>query len=138
MKGLFFKYFLSLIILLFSICSPALAYSNTSGSSFYHHTQSVTPGNTDFYVALQNKNTHVKGSLGDNNKSLEIDAAEIEEEEESSLLKIEGSKFNSTSFYLLSLLFLFSYLLKSKNLQKLLSFIHLSDRRFVLFQVFRL
>ena len=138
MKRLFFKYLLSLTILFFSICSPALAYTNTGCSSFYTHTQSTTTGNTDFYLTPQNKNTQVKSAFGDNNKSLEIDATEIEEEEESSLLKIEGSKFNSASFYLLSLLFLFSYLQNSKNLHKLLSFIHLSDRRLVLFQVFRL
>ena len=139
MKKRFFKYFLSFAILLFSICNPLLANFNTSNTSLYPLNQkNILGGSANHYVSDQNQNTNINSVLGSVDKSLEIEAAEIEEEEESTFSKIEGSKYYSASFYLLSLLFLFSYLENSQNLQKLFSFTHLANSRFVLFQVFRL
>lgn len=93
-----------------------------------------------FKTGLQHTNASIKSPLNGGDKLTKRDTAETEEEENEPILlkKAEANPYLSAPFYLLSLLFLFSYLENSAILHKLFSFYPLANRRFVLFQVFRL
>jgi len=140
MKKSFLKFLLSFCILLSSICSPLFANLNIGDTSFYTLDQQFTnSAHSNLEIGFQNQNAIIKGSLDEIDKILEIDATEIEEESENSFFKNdEELNYTSASLYLLSLLFLFSYLKNSNTLQRLFVFFPLFNRRFVLYQVFRL
>ncbi|TLP73131.1 hypothetical protein [Maribacter sp. ACAM166] len=141
MKKNFLKFILSICILLFSVCSPLFGNFNIENSSFHTvDNQNIVSAITLLKTVIHDQNTTIKGSSDEVVKVLEIDAAEIEEEEsENSVLK-KGEEviYTTGSFYLLSLLFLFSYLKNSSKLQRLFTFSPIAIRRFVLFQVFRI
>lgn len=139
MKKSLLKFLLSLCILLTGIYSPLFANYNIEGTSFnsvqkLSNSISNTPKAASFHKAV------LKNSFGNLNKLLEIEAIEIEEEEneQSHVKKLVEFQQASASFYLLAVLFLFSYFTNSSTLHKLFTFLPITDRRFVLYQVFRI
>jgi hypothetical protein len=138
MKKSLLKFLLSICILLSSICSPLFANFNIENTSLntiaYQNTLST---NTDLTSNVHNQNAIISGASDKVGKILEIDAAEIEEEESENTFFKKGEKvyYTSASFYIL---FLFSYLKNSTKLQMLFTIYPLVNRRFVLYQVFRL
>ncbi|SKB33272.1 hypothetical protein [Maribacter arcticus] len=141
MKKSLLKFLLSICILLSSICSPLFANFNIENTSL--HTiayQNTLSTNTDLTSNVHNQNAIISGTSDKVDKVLEIDAAEIEEEESENTFFKKGEKvyYTSASFYLLSILFLFSYLKNSTKLLMLFTIYPLVNRRFVLYQVFRL
>ncbi|MGB3144810.1 MAG: hypothetical protein WBB24_11945 [Maribacter sp.] len=141
MKKSFLKFLLPLGILLLCVCNPVLANLNIGDSSFYTTShQKIAFSTTNVQYGSINHNATITNALSDVDKVLQITTAESEEEENEpiSLKKVENNTYISASFHLLSLLFLFSYLENSPNLHRLFSFFPLANRRFVLFQVFRL
>tara|TARA_R110002051_G_scaffold71624_5_gene129440 strand:+ start:81097 stop:81510 length:414 start_codon:yes stop_codon:yes gene_type:complete len=137
MKKSLLKFLLSLCILLSSVYSPLFA-NNDLGDIILQNT------GQSFSLAVNTTHEHHKatitGTLEQNSKVLEINAAEIKEEESKNNY-LKGSFFTTyitTAFYLLSLLYLFSYLKNSNTLQGLFTFLPTAGRRFVLYQVFRL
>ena len=142
MKKSFLKFLLSIGILLSSVYSPLFANINLGEISLHGTEQQfavLTPSNV--LNSVHNQNATIKSSLDNVYKALEIDATEIEEEEESehSFIKKGGEfYYTSTTFYLLSLLFLFSFFTNNNRFQRLFTHFSYVNRRFVLFQVFRL
>lgn len=137
MNKSFLKLLLSLCVLLSSVYSPLFANNDLGQNSLQKTGQ-------QFSVAVNTTNQQHKaditGALEQNSKILEIDVAEIKEEESKTNF-IKSSFFTTyitTAFYLLSLLYFYSYLKNSKNLQGLFTFLPTANRRFVLYQVFRL
>ncbi|WP_036157453.1 hypothetical protein [Maribacter forsetii] len=139
MKKSFLKFLLSICILLSGIYSPLFANYNIEGSSF-HSTQQFTNSISNTQEAAVQHNASLKGSFDNLDKGIEIEAVEIEEEEsEQTFFKKETERQQATaSFYLLAVLFLFSYFTNSNKLQRLFTFLPTADRRFVLYQVFRI
>ena len=141
MKKSFLKFLLSICILLSSVYNPLFANIN-SGEISLHSTeqQFAISTHSNLVNSVQNQNATIKGSLDNVDKVLEIDATEIEEEEsEHSFIKKRGEfYYTSTTFYLLSLLFLFSFFTNNNRFQRLFTHFSYINRRFVLFQVFRL
>ncbi|WP_405411995.1 hypothetical protein [Maribacter sp. Asnod1-A12] len=141
MKKNFLQFILFICLLLSSIGGTLFANYNIEGSSFY-----TTNQVSKFFSSNQNFGDHnhkavLKNVFGNDVKSLEFDAVEIEEEEESKHYSLSSSvdqNYPSAAFYLLSLLFLFSYLENSNTLSKLFKSFSTVDRRFVLYQVFRI
>tara|TARA_R110000764_G_scaffold3072_1_gene12996 strand:+ start:629 stop:1048 length:420 start_codon:yes stop_codon:yes gene_type:complete len=139
MKKSFLKFLISTCILLSGVFSPLFAYSSLEDSSFNSIEQfRSTPTTNQELVAHQNAT--IKGNYGNLDNTLEIEAVEIEEEEnEHSFLNKDVEYQKATvSFYLLSILFLFSYFTNSNSLQRLFIFLPTANRRFVLYQVFRI
>lgn len=139
MKKSLLKFLLSLCILLTGIYSPLFANYNIEGTSFHSvqklsNSISNTPEAASFHKAV------LKNSFGNLNKLLEIEAIEIEEEEneQSHVKKLVEFQQASASFYLLAVLFLFSYFTNNSTLHKLFTFLPVANRRFVLYQVFRI
>ena len=141
MKKSFLKFLLSICILLSSVYNPLFANIN-SGEISLHSTeqQFAISTHSNLVNSVQNQNATIKGSLDNVDKVLEIDATEIEEEEsEHSFIKKRGEfYYTSTTFYLLSLLFLFSFFTNNNRFQRLFTHFSYVNKRFVLFQVFRL
>lgn len=142
MKKSFLKFLLSICILLSSVYSPLCANINSGENSLYTiEQQFAISTHSNLLNSVQNQNATIKGSFDNADKVLEIDATEIEEEEESehSFIKKGGEfYYTSTTFYLLSLLFLFSFFTNNNRFQRLFTHFSYINRRFVLFQVFRL
>ena len=142
MKKSFLKFLLSICILLSSVYSPLFANINSGENSLYTTEQQFAISiHSNLLNSVQNQNATIKGSFDNADKVLEIDATEIEEEEESehSFIKKGGEfYYTSTTFYLLSLLFLFSFFTNNNRFQRLFTHFSYINRRFVLFQVFRL
>ena len=141
MKKNFLKFLLSICILPTSVCNPLFANINIGESLLLNNDQYfITSTNTSLLNGVQNQNATIKGSLDNVDKVLEIDATEIEEEEsENSFIKKGGDfYYSSATFYLLSLLFLFSFFTNNNRFQRLFTHFYYVNRRFVLFQVFRL
>tara|TARA_R110000823_G_scaffold240298_1_gene365320 strand:- start:655 stop:1083 length:429 start_codon:yes stop_codon:yes gene_type:complete len=142
MKKSFLKFLLSICILLSSVYSPLFANINSGENSLYTiEQQFAISTHSNLLNSVQNQNATIKGSFDNADKVLEIDATEIEEEEESehSFIKKGGEfYYTSTTFYLLSLLFLFSFFTNNNRFQRLFTHFSYINRRFVLFQVFRL
>ncbi|MDF4203426.1 hypothetical protein PXD56_10695 [Maribacter sp. SA7] len=139
MKKGFLKFLLSICILLSGIYSPLFANNNIEGTSFHtiqQHTHSLD--NSSESVVIHNAT--LKGTLNNIDKVLEIEAVGIEEEEsEQTFFKKDTERQQaSISFYLLSILFLFSYFTNSNSLPRLFNFLPIANRRFVLYQVFRI
>ncbi|WP_299325893.1 hypothetical protein [uncultured Maribacter sp.] len=139
MKKGFLKFLLSTCILLSGIYSPLFANNNIGGTSF-HAIQQLTNSLDNNLETVVDHNAVLKGTFGNLDKVFEIEAVEIEEEEsEHAFFKKAGEHHHaSISFYLLSVLFLFSYFTNSNSLQRLFTFLPTADRRFVLYQVFRI
>jgi len=140
MKNSFLKFLLSICILLTGVYSPLFGNHNIEGTSF-NNIQQFTNSITDTQEEVVHHNTSLKGNFDDLDKGLEIEAIEIEEEEESKqtfFKKDTEHQQTTASFYLLSVLFLFIYFTNSCTLQKLFTFLPIADRRFVLYQVFRI
>lgn len=142
MKKSFLKFLLSICILLSSVYSPLFANINSGENSLYTiEQQFAISTHSNLLNSVRNQNATIKGSFDNADKVLEIDATEIEEEEESehSFIKKGGEfYYTSTTFYLLSLLFLFSFFTNNNRFQRLFTHFSYINRRFVLFQVFRL
>ena len=142
MKKSFLKFLLSICILLSSVYSPLFANINSGENSLYTiEQQFAISTHSNLLNSVRNQNATIKGSFDNADKVLEIDATEIEEEEESehSFIKKGGEfYYTSTTFYLLSLLFLFSFFTNNNRFQRLFTHFSYVNRRFVLFQVFRL
>ena len=142
MKKSFLKFLLSICILLSSVYSPLFANINSGENSLYTiEQQFAISTHSNLLNSVQNQNATIKGSFDNADKVLEIDATEIEEEEENehSFIKKGGEfYYTSTTFYLLSLLFLFSFFTNNNRFQRLFTHFSYINRRFVLFQVFRL
>lgn len=143
MKKSFLKFLLSICILLSSVYSPLFANINSGENSLYTiEQQFAISTHSNLLNSVQNQNATIKGSFDNADKVLEIDATEIEEEEEESehsFIKKGGEfYYTSTAFYLLSLLFLFSFFTNNNRFQRLFTHFSYINRRFVLFQVFRL
>lgn len=142
MKKSFLKFLLSICILLSSVYSPLFANINSGENSLYTiEQQFAISTHSNLLNSVQNQNATIKGSFDNADKVLEIDATEIEEEEESehSFIKKGGEfYYTSTTFYLLSLLFLFSFFTNNNRFRRLFTHFSYINRRFVLFQVFRL
>ena len=137
MKNTFLKIILSICILLSGVYSPLFANVNSGDISLQSADQhfSIVTGSQD----SQHKAT-ISGTVDHTNKVLEVEAAKIEEEEsEPSFLKKGGEiTYASASFYLLSLLFLFIYFEGRNKFGTLVHHFFYINKRFVLFQVFRL
>ena len=105
----------------------------------HYQLQNSVAGKSDFQTTQENSAT-VQGNFNLVDKQLQIDPAEIEEEEKnaSRLLNTKYITYSTVTFYLLAILFLFNYLKNSANLHKLFSFTPYTNRRFALFQVFRI
>ncbi|SEK95479.1 hypothetical protein SAMN04488008_102510 [Maribacter orientalis] len=142
MKKSFLKFLLSICILLSSVYSPLFANINSGENSLYTiEQQFAISTHSNLLNSVRNQNATIKGSFDNADKVLEIDATEIEEEEENehSFIKKGGEfYYTSTTFYLLSLLFLFSFFTNNNRFQRLFTHFSYINRRFVLFQVFRL
>lgn len=141
MKKGFLKFILYLGILLTSVCSSLWANDNivhTSYDSEYH--QNLT--STDSYLKIEVPNQHaiLENPSHGISKVFEIEATEAEEEESENTLfkKIEEVHYTSTSLYFVPLQFSLSYLTNSPRFQRLFTFLPLTNRRFVLYQVFRI
>ncbi|MEP2278016.1 hypothetical protein [Maribacter sp.] len=139
MKKGFLKFLLSICILLSGIYSPLFANNNIEGTSF-HTIHQYTHSLDNSSESVVDHNATLKGTLNNIDKVLEIEAVEIEEEEsEQTFFKKDSERQQaSISFYLLSILFLFSYFTNSNSLPKLFNFLPIANRRFVLYQVFRI
>ena len=137
MKKSFLKFLLSICILISSVYSPLFANIN-SGEFSLHLTEHQFPIVIGSPTS-QNTAT-IAGAIDHANKVLELEAAKIEEEESksSSFKKGEEVTYASASFYLLSLLFLFTYFESRNSFETLSSHFFYVNKRFVLFQVFRL
>lgn len=139
MKKNFIKFFLFTCILLTSIGSSLFANYNIESSCYgtFKHISKLSHTTQN----IANHKAVIKNILGSSKKDLDLDAIEIEEEEESkhsSINKTIDKNYITASFYLLSLLFLFNYLKNSPLLQRLFTFLSTINRRFVLYQVFRI
>jgi len=139
MKKSFLKFLLSTCILLSSIYSPLLAHYHREVTSF-HLAQQFTNSINANQESVVHHDAVLKNSFENLEKVLEIEAVEIEEEEsEQTFIKKDADNHQAAaSFYLLSVLFLFSYFTNSITLQQLFTFLPTADRRFVLYQVFRI
>ena len=139
MKKGFLKFLLSICILLSGIYSPLFANNNIEGTSF-HTIQQITNSVNNNLESVAEHNVVLKGTFDNLDKVLEIEAVEIEEEESEHIFykKDVEQQQAAISFYLLSVLFLFSYFTNSNSLQRLFTFLPTADRRFVLYQVFRI
>ena len=137
MKNTFLKLILSICILLSSVYSPLFAYVNSGEISLQNTVQ-------HFSIVTSSQNSQHEATISDainhSKKVLELEAAKIEEEEsEPSFFKKGGEViYASASFYLLSLLFLFSYFEGRNRFETLFNHFFYVNKRFVLFQVFRL
>lgn len=137
MKNTFLKLILSICILLSSVYSPLFAYVNSGEISLQNTVQ-------HFSIVTSSQNSQHEATISDainhSNKVLELEAAKIEEEEsEPSFFKKGGEViYASASFYLLSQLFLFSYFEGRNRFETLFNHFFYVNKRFVLFQVFRL
>lgn len=137
MKNTFLKLILSICILLSSVYSPLFAYVNSGEISLQNTVQ-------HFSIVTSSQNSQHEATISDainhSNKVLELEAAKIEEEEsEPSFFKKGGEViYASASFYLLSLLFLFTYFEGRNRFETLFNHFFYVNKRFVLFQVFRL
>ncbi|SNR58034.1 hypothetical protein SAMN04488009_2601 [Maribacter sedimenticola] len=139
MKKSLLKFLLSICILLTGIYSPLYGNYNIEHTSFHNIQQfQHAIANTQETVALHK--TVLKNSFGDLDKAMAIEAIEIEEEEskQSHYQKDVEHQQASASFYLLAVLFLFSYFTNSSTQKKLFTFLPKANRRFVLYQVFRI
>jgi len=139
MKKGFLKFLLSVCILLSGIYSPLFAHNNIEGTSF-QSIQRLTYSLNNNLETIVAHDAVLKSSFNNLDKVLEIEAVEIEEEEsEQTFFKKDTERQQaSISFYLLSVLFLFSYFTNSNSLPKLFTFLPIANRRFVLYQVFRI
>ena len=137
MNKSFLKFLLTICVLLSSVYSPLFA-NNDIGDYILQNNGQPFAIATD--TGNQQLSAKITGTLEQNNKVLELEADEIKEEENKNNF-IKSSFYTTyvtTTFYLLSLLYLFSYLKNSANLQGLFIFLPTANRRFVLYQVFRL
>ncbi|HDZ05369.1 hypothetical protein LCGC14_0070120 [marine sediment metagenome] len=139
MKKSFLKFLLSTCILLSGVYSPLFANSNLEDTTF-GLTEQFTSTTTNKQDAVVHSDANFKGTFGNLDTVLEIEAVEIEEEENENSFFSKNVEYQKTtvSYYLLSVLFLFSYFTNSNTLQKLFTFLPTADRRFVLYQVFRI
>tara|TARA_R110002074_G_scaffold197610_8_gene364897 strand:+ start:21367 stop:21789 length:423 start_codon:yes stop_codon:yes gene_type:complete len=140
MKNSFLKLILSICILLSSVYSPLFANVNSGEISLQNTVQ-------HFSIVTSSQNSQHEATISDainhSKKVLELEAAKIEEEEEEesepSFFKKGGEViYASASFYLLSLLFLFTYFEGRNRFETLFNHFFYVNKRFVLFQVFRL
>ena len=141
MKKSILKFILPICILLVSVCNPVFAYHHIGHSSFNpNNPQEIALSTSKVQHGSLNHHASITHTFGDFDKVLKLTTTESEEEENEpvTLKKVEHNAKVHASFYLLSLLFLFSYLENSPNLHRLFSFSPIENRRFVLFQVFRL
>ncbi|WP_282048596.1 hypothetical protein [Maribacter aquivivus] len=139
MKKGFLKFLLSICILLSGIYSPLFANNNIEATSF-RTIQQISNSVNNNLVSVADHNAVLKGTFDNLDKVLEIEAIEIEEEESEHIFYKKGVEQQQAaiSYYLLSVLFLFSYFTNSNSLQRLFNFLPTADRRFVLYQVFRI
>ncbi|SHJ51892.1 hypothetical protein SAMN04488007_0592 [Maribacter aquivivus] len=139
MKKGFLKFLLSICILLSGIYSPLFANNNIEATSF-RTIQQISNSVNNNLVSVADHNAVLKGTFDNLDKVLEIEAIEIEEEESEHIFykKDVEQQQAAISYYLLSVLFLFSYFTNSNSLQRLFNFLPTADRRFVLYQVFRI
>ncbi|TDT46128.1 hypothetical protein CLV90_0171 [Maribacter spongiicola] len=139
MKKGFLKFLLSICILLSGIYSPLFANNNLEDTSF-QSIQQLTHSLNNNLKTVVGHDANLKGNFNSLEKVLEIEAVEIEEEESEHTFfkKASEQQQAAISFYLLSVLFLFSYFTNSNSLQRLFTFLPTADRRFVLYQVFRI
>ncbi|MGO4919470.1 hypothetical protein [Maribacter spongiicola] len=140
MKKSFLKFLISTCILLSGIYSPLLANYNIGATSFQSIQQFTNSIDNNVETVVVDNDAVLKGTLDNSEKALEIEAVEIgEEESEHTFYKKDIEQHQAAiSYYLLSVLFLFSYFTNSNSLQKLFNFLPTANRRFALYQVFRL
>ena len=140
MKQSFLKFLISTCILLSGIYSPLFANNNIGVTSFHSIQQFANSIDNNTKTVVVDYDAIFKGTLDNSENALEIEAVEIgEEESEHAFFKKDVEQHEALiSYYLLSVLFLFSYFTNSNSLQKLFTFLPTADRRFVLYQVFRL
>lgn len=134
MRNCFFKYVQSLTLLLFTVGSLVIYNSSSETPTF-----TAVQTNLEVVDAGVDTSVYVTLPSDTSSKSVEIEVTEIEEEEEkntSGNVPLPIIDFTSISF--LPYLFSFNAQEKSTNLQRLFSFGHFANRRFVLFQSFRL
>jgi hypothetical protein len=137
MKNTFLKHILSICILLSSVYSPLFANVNSGEISLQNTVQ-------HFSIVTSSQNsqheTTISNAINHSSKVLELEVAKIEEEEsEPSFFKKGGEViYASAAFYLLSLLFLFTYFEGRNRFETLFNHFFYVNKRFVLFQVFRL
>jgi hypothetical protein len=123
-------------MLLSSAYSPLFAKVDSGKISSHGIEQLLSIGASSQINQLK---TTISGAIEHTNKVLELEAVVVEEQSEPSFFKKgEEITYASASFYLLSLLFLFTYFEKRSSFEASLNHFFYVNKRFVLFQVFRL